>query len=41
MALAQRQALFRTLAAEDKPLGLWWLQRMAATTNPLSEKITW
>ncbi|GAA1905652.1 DUF1800 domain-containing protein [Lapillicoccus jejuensis] len=36
----QRQAVNRTVAASRKQLLGWWLQRMATTGQPLTEKLT-
>ncbi|HEX6476070.1 MAG TPA: DUF1800 domain-containing protein, partial [Acidimicrobiales bacterium] len=37
---ATAQAEARSLAGEGRALGLWWLQRMAAASSPLAEKLT-
>jgi len=41
LSLAQRQALNQQLAAGVREVQLWWLNRMATTSHPLREKLTW
>jgi uncharacterized protein (DUF1800 family) len=38
---AQRQALARQRQADLVALTTWWLRRMASTSHPLREKLTW